>query len=86
MHQVSLVMVRVRPAPSVAETTLPPPDVSDTLEKVHPSISASAVEVMEISGDEMVATDEGRRGIWVSINEPDMAKKSECSSATASAT
>ena len=44
--EASPVMVRVRPAPSVAETTLPPPDVSDTLEKVHPSISVSAVEEM----------------------------------------
>ena len=70
----------------MAETTLPPPDVSDTLEKVHPSITASAVEVMEISGDEMVATEDGVRVTWVSINEPDVAKKSECSSATASAT
>ena len=61
----------------MAETTLPPPDVSDTFEKVHPSISASAVEVMDISGDEMVATEDGVRVIWVSVNDPDVAEKSE---------
>ena len=61
----------------MAETTLPPPDVSDTLEKVHPSISASALDVMVISGDEMVATEDGVSIIWVSVNEPAVADKSE---------
>ena len=69
----------------MAETTLPPPDVSDTFEKVHPSISASAVEEMEISGDEMVATEDGASVIWMSVNDPDVAENSECSSASATA-
>ena len=63
-----------------------PSDVSDTLEKVHPSISASALDVMVISGDEIVAREEGVRIIWVSVNEPVVAEKSELESATGLAT
>ena len=61
----------------MAETTLPPPEVSDTLENVHPFISASALDVMETSGDEMGATEDGVSIIWVSVNEPAVAEKSE---------
>ena len=79
-------ILRVWPAPNVAETTLPPPDVSDTFENVHPSISASASDVREISGDEMLATDVGVSVIWMRVTEPPVAEKSDCSSATELAT
>ena len=57
--------VRAWRAPRVAETTLPPPDGRDTVENVHASISASAVEVGEMRGEEMVATEDGVRVIGV---------------------
>ena len=61
----------------MAETTLPPPDVSERLEKVHPSIVASALDVMEMRGEDMVTGDDGVRMICVRDNEPESAEKSE---------
>ena len=61
----------------MAETTLPPPDVSERLEKVHPSIVASASDVMEIRGEDMVVGEDGVSMIWVSVNEPEVAEKRE---------
>ena len=38
-----------------------------------------------MSGDEREATEDGVRVIWVSVNEPAVAEKSECASASATA-